>query len=124
MLKDILLIEDDPDVREALAEALSEVGYRVIAAAGGQEALDYLNTARVPPGLILLDLLMPVMDGWEFRAQLARTGSNADIPVVVLSAETVPADRMERLGARDYLRKPINLAQLRAVAERFSGKPS
>ncbi len=87
---DILLVEDDVDVREAIAEGLEDVGYHVMATANGREALDYLKTAAGGlPGLILLDLMMPTMDGWEFQEQMAREPTCAGIPVVVLSAAAI-----------------------------------
>jgi len=121
---DILLVEDDVDVREAIAEGLEDVGYHVMATANGREALDYLKTAAGGlPGLILLDLMMPTMDGWEFQEQMAREPTCAGIPVVVLSAAGLADDKVAPLRAAGYLRKPLNLGQLREAAERHCGPP-
>jgi CheY-like chemotaxis protein len=81
----ILLIDDDEHVVEALGELLVRKGYRVAIARDGQQALDYLRTNLVP-SLILLDLLMPRMDGWEFLAKRARREQLSSIPVVIRSA--------------------------------------
>src|SRR5688572_27353229 len=91
---DILLVEDDNDVREAIAEGLEDAGYQVFAAENGQEALDYLGSAPQLPSLILLDLMMPTMDGWQFHEQLSHHPRCAHIPVVVLSAAGVSDDRV------------------------------
>ncbi|HWX35745.1 MAG TPA: response regulator, partial [Steroidobacteraceae bacterium] len=82
----ILVVEDERGQREALAEVLSRLGYEVQCAANGSEALELMRHSESLPGLILLDLMMPVMDGWEFRAQQRKDRALADVPVVVLSA--------------------------------------
>ena len=84
--KAVLLVEDDIDVREAVADTLDEAGYRVSPARNGQEALDMLRSGAVQPRVILLDLMMPVMDGWQFREEQLRDPALASIPVVALSA--------------------------------------
>ncbi|MFN3652673.1 MAG: sensor histidine kinase [Armatimonadota bacterium] len=81
----ILLVDDDRAVRESMAELLVEFGHDVVTAANGQEALELLR--EIPrPALILLDLTMPVMDGWEFQRRLKSMGPAGDIPVIILSA--------------------------------------
>jgi CheY-like chemotaxis protein len=80
-----LVVDDDPDIRGALCELLEDEGYRAASAANGEEALDYLNS-RERPCVILLDLMMPVMDGWEFRRQQQRDPRLSKIPVVVITA--------------------------------------
>ena len=82
----ILVVEDESGQREALAEVLSRLGYEVQCAANGSEALDLMRHSESLPGLILLDLMMPVMDGWEFRAEQRRDRTLAEVPVVMLSA--------------------------------------
>src|SRR6185436_12323698 len=86
----ILLVEDDFDVRDALIPILEYEGHRVVGAASGQEALDRLRSGA-KPSLILLDLMMPGMSGMEFRAEQLRDPALASIPVVVVSAD--PAAR-------------------------------
>jgi CheY-like chemotaxis protein len=111
-----MVVEDDRDVRLALAEILAEEGYRVAVAEHGYDALRQLRFG-MQPGVILLDLMMPVMDGWEFLAQQRATPSLASIPVVVLTA----ASNAKGLGASPQvvgrLRKPVDIiALLDAVA--------
>jgi CheY-like chemotaxis protein len=113
----VLLVEDDVDVREAVTDTLEDAGYRVTAARHGQEALALLRDGRARPCLILLDLMMPVMDGWQFRELQSKDPALADIPVVALSAH----GGLHALGAADHLRKPVQLRALMEVVERFCG---
>jgi CheY-like chemotaxis protein len=115
----VLLVEDDMDVREAVADTLEEVGYRVLTARHGLEALGMLRDGGPRPCLILLDLMMPVMDGWQFRTEQCKCPELAQIPVVALSAHA----GMRDLDVVDHLRKPIQLRVLMRVVERFCGAP-
>ena len=114
-LKRILVVDDDPDIRETLAELLQEEGYAVSSAAHGGEALSALRTDP-RPDLILLDLMMPIMDGWQFRAEQKKDPELASIPVVIISA-TGRDEFVSSLGAAQFLKKPINLEQLLAAVE-------
>jgi CheY-like chemotaxis protein len=110
--QDILLVEDDVDVRESICEALRDEGYSVVAAANGADALAQLEHHRdVPPGLILLDLMMPVMNGVEFLDRYAADPSLPDVPVVVMSANPAASGQL-RTDVLLYLRKPIDLDRL------------
>lgn len=101
----VLLVEDDPDSREALA-ALLEMSGRVVRSAGnGREAIEQLEKG-LRPSVILLDLMMPVMNGWEFLEARARGPAWAAIPVIVLSAAAIDG-KISSLGV-PYLRKPID----------------
>ena len=112
----ILVVEDDADVRESIAELLRDEGYAVGTAVNGRDALEWLEQ-HPRPCLILLDLWMPVMSGEEFRrAQLEREPL-AEIPVVVISAATDVGERSRSLGARSYLAKPLAIEQLISVVE-------
>ncbi len=82
--KRVLVVEDNVDIRELLVEILASEGYEVASAGDGRQALD--TALRQRPDVILLDLMMPVMSGWEFRAVQRATAALADIPVIVLSA--------------------------------------
>jgi CheY-like chemotaxis protein len=113
----VLLVEDDIDVREAVTDTLQDAGYRVMAARHGQEALELLRNGGPRPCLILLDLMMPVMDGWQFRDLQSKDPALADIPVVALSAH----GGLHALGAADHLRKPVQLRALMDVVARFCG---
>lgn len=119
----ILLVEDDIDVREALADALSDKGYRVECALDGEQALQVLH-AGARPGLILLDLMMPRMNGTEFRMAQRADPALADLPVVLLSADARMDEKAQALKVEDAVRKPINLEQLCATIERIRGAVS
>jgi CheY-like chemotaxis protein len=114
----ILIVEDDSDLRDALSEVLRDEGYSVAMAADGREALDRLRRQR-RPSLILLDLTMPVMNGWQFRAEQRQDPALSGIPVVVLSAGDHLAEQMVPLEIADYIRKPIKLDHLLRMIERY-----
>lgn len=102
--KSILVVEDDQDIRDTLGQMLELEGYEVTSAANGQEALAALE--RIPsPCLILLDLMMPVMNGWEFLERRKEHTAFATIPVVVVSAA---GDRAQSAVASGYIKKPID----------------
>lgn len=113
----ILLVEDNPDTRDSMTILLELQGYRVVGAANGQEALDSLRSDG-RPCLILLDLMMPVLDGWGFRAEQQRDPALADIPVVVLSADGSVDEKAASLGVADYLRKPFEVDDLLGLVKR------
>ncbi len=117
----ILVVEDELSQREALAEVLSRLGYEVQCAANGGEALELMRHSESLPGLILLDLMMPVMDGWEFRAEQRRDRTLAEVPVVVLSARDDTAQKTVQDGAAGFLSKPLHWQALLHVVERFCG---
>jgi CheY-like chemotaxis protein len=114
---DLVLVDDDDDVRDAVAGTLEAAGYGVAAFSNGHDALECLRRAEPAPGLILIDLMMPVMDGWQFRERQLADPSIAAIPVVVLSA------RPGAFGdaAVQQLQKPIRAKDLLAVVERHCG---
>ncbi len=114
----ILIVEDDRDLREALSQILRDEGYEVAGAAHGREALELLRGDFRRPALILLDLTMPVMNGWQFRSHQRRDPELSGIPVVVLSAGDHLAEQMESLEIEEYVSKPIDLVQLLAMIER------
>lgn len=108
----ILVVDDEPAIRELLVEALSDEGYLVASVSNGQEALNYLRRQEKLPDVILLDLMMPVMDGWGFRREQQRDQAISAIPVVVLSAVVDAATATTQLAVRDFIAKPIHLATL------------
>ena len=110
MRKRVLIVEDDELAREALAAFLQAEGYPVLEAANGLEALDRLQRDAV--GAILLDLMMPVMDGWQFRAAQLRDAMLASIPVMVITADASAQARASSLGVQEYMTKPIQFARL------------
>jgi CheY-like chemotaxis protein len=105
----VFVVEDDVDTRDMLKKFLELEGFRVEMAANGQQALERLH-AGVQPCVILLDLMMPVMDGWQFRREQTRDAQIAGIPVIVVSA--AGRSRMSDIDADCYLSKPVDLDQL------------
>jgi CheY-like chemotaxis protein len=118
----LLVIEDDHDVLLSLEDALEAEGYRVITASNGREALAYLR-AGLRPDLILLDLMMPEVSGWAFRAVQRADPVLAAIPVVVISGQGLSAHDVAELGVAGYLPKPVDLEVLLHTVERFTPPP-
>lgn len=115
----VLVVEDDFDIRGVIRIALEAEGYTVATAENGREALDYLKAVGLPR-LILLDLMMPVMDGWEFRAAQQADPAWASVPVVVISADGRVSEKAQALGAAGGLTKPIDLDALLDTVRRLS----
>ena len=113
------MVDDDEEVRRLLAEVLETEGYEVAMAADGQEALAYLRSHALP-SLILLDLRMPVMDGWQFRAQQGRDPVLSVVPVVVVSGVHDP-ELLEGAGAA-IVPKPFDLRVLMNAVRRYAGE--
>jgi CheY-like chemotaxis protein len=113
----VLVVEDDPDIRATLCEALEDNGYSAAGAANGAEALEYLRTAAELPCLILLDLMMPVMDGQTFRTEQRADPKLANIPVVVISAYR-DVERQANDLAAEFLSKPVRLETLLETARK------
>ena len=124
----ILVVDDEEMIRDSIVEFLDENGYQGVGAADGQEALDKLAAAGAPlPCLILLDLMMPIMDGRSFREHQLQTPELAAIPVVVFSAYRDVAKTAGELNAAGHLPKPVKLSELlRTVQEHCtnSGSPA
>lgn len=114
----VLIVEDDVDIRESLQNLLSMEGIRVHAVSNGIEALEAL--ARItPPNLILLDLMMPVMDGWKFRAQQKANPKIAHIPVAVLTAAGTLRQKTGHLDGVEYLDKPVEANELLTLVKKY-----
>lgn len=105
----VLIVEDDADLREMMAQLLVLEGFRAHSVANGREALEYLKRGNCP-NLILLDLMMPVMDGWEFRREQQRDPLLSNVPVIVLSA--LDPARAADIGAVEFLKKPLDFDRL------------
>lgn len=118
----ILMVEDDVAICDAMSELLLGEGYEVHCTADGQKALDWLHATPRLPQVILLDLMMPVLDGMQFRVRQAAESRFAGIPVVVISADTRGAEKSTSIGAQGYLRKPIEVADLLDVVEHWTGR--
>ena len=112
MKKKILVVDDEGDILHFLELVLREKGYEVATASSGHEALTRAQMAK--PDLILLDIMMPQMDGWEVLKLLRVDDETSDIPVAMLSARTEAKDRVQGLqeGAVDYICKPFSLHEL------------
>jgi CheY-like chemotaxis protein len=105
----VLIVEDDPDVREFMDVLLSDSGFHTVTAKNGAEALQAVRQTR--PCLVLLDLMMPVMDGWTFRDRQLADPDIADVPVVCVTAVSEPQQVTERLKA-PCLKKPVEFGPL------------
>jgi two-component system chemotaxis response regulator CheY len=114
----ILVVDDDYDVRQGIAEVLEDEGYLPALASNGAEALQLLREG-LRPSLILLDLMMPVMDGETFCRRW-RSDGPADIPIVIISADAAAKEKSRGCGAAALLRKPVQLQTLLETAERFA----
>ena len=116
MAATVLIVEDDPDTREMLTSFLQLEGFHTETAANGREALDRLSDG-VEANVILLDLMMPVMDGWQFRRRQVEDVRFAKIPTIVVSA--AGRDRMAQISADAYLAKPIDMEELLSRVAQF-----
>ena len=108
----IFVVDDEDMIRDSIVEFLDENGYEAIGAAHGRDALDKLTASGPRPCLILLDLMMPIMDGRAFREKQLQNPALAEIPVVVFSAYQDVAATANELGVADYLAKPVDLTRL------------
>lgn len=115
--KQILIIEDDQDIRDNLSELLESEGYAVALAENGKVGLENLEHGIVKPGLILLDLMMPVMDGRTFLAKIKDLPNISNIPIVVISAGT---EKIEGKIA-GFMKKPLDLDEVITAAVKFCG---
>jgi CheY-like chemotaxis protein len=114
----LLLVEDDDDLRLTVAEVLRDHGVEVVEASNGVEALAWMHEHE-KPAAIVLDLMMPKMDGMQFRAAQLADPELRDIPVVFMTASTVVQSVLDEAGAAAVLRKPVTIEELCAVLGRF-----
>jgi DNA-binding response OmpR family regulator len=120
----ILVVEDDPIILRLLEVNLGLEGFEVETAAHGEEALEKAKTA--PPALILLDVMMPGLSGWEVARQLKEERSTADVPVILLSARAQEEDRRrgQELGVDEYITKPFDPSELAETIRRLARRPA
>jgi CheY-like chemotaxis protein len=122
MSREILIVEDDSALREALAQVLSDEGYELLSARDGLEAVNCLKKGN-RPDVILLDLSMPVVNGWEFRMFQKRDPELALIPVVIITAGGYTREEVAWLEAAALIPKPVDLTVLLSVMRRFCDVP-
>lgn len=118
----VMVVDDDADVRDAIADVVNDNGYQTMIAANGKEAIEQLRGTAVRPCVILLDVMMPIMDGWEFRAELSADPELGAIPVVVLTAHANMDEVVRRMQAVDCLKKPFELSQLLSTIDRLCSR--
>jgi CheY-like chemotaxis protein len=116
----VLIVDDDPDILEFVSIALEDEGYNVASAPHGAAALERLNAGTATPDVILLDMRMPVMDGWEF-ARVYRQAPGPHAPIIVLTAAQDAAERAAQINAQAFLGKPFEIDELLNSIERVAG---
>jgi CheY-like chemotaxis protein len=119
MAKRILVVEDDTSIRELLVELLESEGYAVASAVNGLEGLKFLQNDG-KPDLILIDLMMPVMDGYSFRTEQLKNDLWSQIPTVVMSAEANAKEKMKSFKITAFLSKPVELDTILKTVATFS----
>ena len=117
--KFVLVVDDDPDIRESLETVLGIHGHPVATAADGSEAIELLRREAAAPCLILLDLMMPGMNGFEFRAELEADPTFANIPIIIITGAGVLVDEKANTLRAEVLRKPFDLKALLSTVKRF-----
>ncbi len=118
----VLVVDDDKKVCEIISAVLASQGYETAVAGNGKEALAYLRASSCQPGLILLDLMMPEMTGWEFRRIQQEDPALAAIPVAIITGLADVEGKVSTIGAVDVLYKPSRVETLTALASRFCKK--
>jgi CheY-like chemotaxis protein len=114
----VLVVEDDNDLRDSICAVLGDAGYSYRAAENGEVALRQARAER--PCVILLDLMMPIMNGWEFRSEQLRDPNLSSIPVIIMTADGRAGEKARTLHA-DYLRKPLTLDALLHLVDDYCG---
>lgn len=117
---EIFVIDDDEDIRQTVIEVLEDEGHRASGAMNGRDALEKLRAQPVLPDVILLDIMMPEMDGRTFRKEQVADQRLREIPVVVMSADAQVEETASKMRADGYLKKPVHLQDLFKVAETYA----
>jgi two-component system response regulator VicR len=118
-----MVVDDEPDTVDLVKLVLETEGYEILVAYSGQEALDLIKVNR--PDLVLLDIMMPKMDGWMVRKKIVGNEETKDIPVVMLTAKAQPIDKMIGLhvvGVTDYITKPFGRKELIDSVKKIVGE--
>lgn len=121
MAKVILVIEDDPDQRRLMERTLTTSGYRILTASDGQTGLE--SALALQPKLIILDVVMPRMNGYQTARALKQNPATAAIPILMVTTKQEPADQFwsSQVGADAFLTKPVDVAELIKVVGRLAG---
>lgn len=117
-MKKILIVEDDESILESTKDLLESEGYIVECAKNGEEGLQILRKNNPFANLILLDLMMPVKDGFQFRIEQEKDPKIAGIPVVIMTADGHVEEKKEKIGARAYIQKPVDIEVIVEVVKR------
>ena len=115
----ILIVDDDAEFRSALSMLLGDLGYDIAVTWNGRAALDHLRS-HAPPDVILLDLEMPVMDGYAFCVEKRRDGRLAGVPIVLISGHPDLGERVRPEGVTEWLRKPVDIAAIVRTIRRLT----
>jgi two-component system response regulator MprA len=119
--KSVLIVEDDANARSDLQAILQNHGYDTVVAGDGLAAINLLRTG-IRPRLILLDMILPGADGWQFFAERLRDSSLAQLPVVIMTGVGIASkDWARALGAADLIRKPIDVPRLLNLVQEYAG---
>ena len=116
---DILVVDDEEDLRELVSDLLTDHGYSVHAAADGLLALNWLREQDKPPRIILLDMMMPCMDGPAFRKELLGSPEWSDIPIVLMTASVNGEDVVKEMGAKLLIKKPLRFDAILCAVREF-----
>jgi CheY-like chemotaxis protein len=117
--RSILIIEDDEDIRTVLVEFLESLGHTVEAAVDGEKAMKVLKSGATKPGLILLDMMMPVMDGLTFLGEYAKSFASEPVPIIAMTADSKLLKLALDAGARGGIRKPMDLDDLMTTLAQY-----
>jgi CheY-like chemotaxis protein len=117
----VLVVDDDDAIRESLGDLLEDAGFETVGARHGLEALNVLAVLATAPTFILLDLMMPVMDGWAFCDRRGKSGTFREIPIIALSAVEL-SESNRPAGIDAFLAKPIDVGKFAQLAARMAGR--
>lgn len=119
MKKSILIVEDDFDIRQSMSDILEDLGYKVFSASNGRAGIDHLQKMDELPGVVILDLMMPVLDGFGFRKEQVKDKRLSSVPTILLSADSRLPEKAKDIGFEEFIKKPIDLDHLLSIAEKY-----
>ena len=125
MRKKIMVVDDEPDILFTVGQVLETSGYEVIKAKDGKECIELLNQLSEIPDLVLLDIMMPEISGWDVAAKIKENPRWKEIPIVFLTAKgDIMSIGMGNLTAEDYIVKPFDIKDLKERVDKILNKPS